>query len=60
MDIFLKLGFFYFNCEHFLFVYTVKQKEKKGYGFYKKSRRFSKLNDNPILLEANFFNFDHS
>ena len=59
MDIFLKLGFFYFNCEHFLFVYTVKQKEKMVTDFIK-NRRFSKLNDNRILLEANFFNFDHS
>ena len=27
---------FYFNCEHFLFVYIVKQKQKNVYGFYHK------------------------
>ena len=56
----MKLGFFYFNCEHFLCVYTVKQKEKQVTDFIKKNRRFSKLNDNRKSLEATFFNFDHS
>ena len=38
---------FFFNCEHFLFLYTVKQKQKKIRGFYK-------FNENRILLESYF------
>ena len=34
-------------------------KTKKVCGFYKKNCGFSKFNGNRILLEANFFNFDH-
>ena len=50
---------FYFNCEHFLFKNIVKQQQKKFADFIIKLRGFSKLNENQILLEAHFFNFDH-
>ena len=44
---------FYFNCEHFLFVYIVKQ--KKLVDFIKMLQIFnSKLSANRILLKANF------
>ena len=47
--------FFYFNCEHFLFVYIIKQKPKKFADFIKEIRGFFfKFNENRILLEANF------
>ena len=41
MHIFMKLGFF-FICEHFLCVYTVKQKEKQVTDFIKKIVDFQK------------------
>ena len=47
---------FYFNREHFLFLYILKQKPKK-YADYIKNRGFTKFNGNRILFEANFFNF---
>ena len=47
---------FFFYCEHFLFLYIVKQKTKKVRRFYKKKkfRGFSKFNENSILMEVNF------
>ena len=48
----------YFNCEHFLFVYIVKQEQKKFADLILKNRGFSKLNGNRILLEAIYY-FDH-
>ena len=50
---------FYFNCEHFLFVYIVKQKQKNSVDLLIKIRVFSKLYVNLILVEANFLNFNH-
>ena len=50
----IKLGF-YFNCEHFLFVYNVKQKRTKKFAdFIKKIRGFSKFNDNRICWKQIF------
>ena len=55
----LRSRIFFFNCEHFLFVYSFKQKQKTR-GFYKKKLRgFSRFNENQILFEAHFWNFDH-
>ena len=38
-----RASIFYFNCEHFLFVFIVKQKQKSLCGF-------SKVNENQILI----------
>ena len=43
------------KCEHFLFVYIVKQKQQQKFAdFLNKIRGFSKFNGNQIFLEANF------
>ena len=39
---------FYFNCEHFIFVYTVKQNQKKFADFIKKISWIFKFNKNRI------------
>ena len=44
----------YFNCERFLFVYIVIQKQTNFEDLMKKFRGFSKFNANRILLEAKF------
>ena len=54
---------FYFNCELFLFrfINIVKHKQTKKFAdFIKRIRKFSKLNENRIFCEANFWNFDNS
>ena len=49
---------FSFNCEHFLFVYIMKQKQKK-FADLQKISGFSNFYVNRILFEENFWNFDH-
>ena len=47
---------FQFNCEHFLFVYIVKQKQTKKFAnIIEKCGGFLKFDDIQILLKANFF-----
>ena len=53
------LGRFYFNCEHFLFVFCKLKTKQKCCGYYKKSWIF-KILKNQILLEANFWKLDYS
>jgi len=48
---------FYFNCEHFHFVFKTKT-NKKVNGFYKK-KSFLNFNGNRIFY-AHFWNFDHA
>ena len=45
---------FYLNCEHVLFVYIWKQKQKKLCGFHEKFRGFRKFLGNRILLFTDF------
>ena len=43
-----RLYIYYFNCEHFLFVYNVKQKQTSSLILQKKIRGFSKFKENRI------------
>ena len=45
---------FYFNCEHFLFMYIVKQKQTNK--FYKNNRVFSKFSEIKICYSLIFEN----
>ena len=50
--------FFYLNCEHVLFVYILKHKQKKVRGFHKKFadvQDLRKIYKNRKLLNTNFF-----
>ena len=42
---------FYFDCEHILFAYLIKQNQKKFANFIKKIFVDFKSNENRILLE---------
>ena len=52
---------FYFNCEYVLFVNVVKQKQNKtnSLWIFQKKSWILKFFKNQILLEANFYKFDH-
>ena len=52
---------FYFNCEHVLFVYIVKENKKSSRILTKKFwiSNFQRLDENLILMGTNIQKFDH-